>query len=130
MSRHCLGITENGGPCHAPPLRNGEHCFWHSPETQAEAQEARRLGGLRRRREGAIGGAYEVEGVATPAQIQRVVEIAILDTLELPNSVARNRTLGTLAQTAQRILESGEFAERLAALEAAVLPRAAERRRR
>ena len=129
MSRRCRGINEDGDACGAPPRTGGPFCFWHDPETQTEAQEARRLGGLRRRREGAIGGAYEVEGVATPAQIQRIVEIAILNTLELPNSVMRNRTLGTLAQTAQRVLESGEFAERLAALEAAALPRALARRR-
>ena len=122
-TRRCQAIAEGGRACQATPLRDAPYCFWHSPDHQQEAQEARRLGGLRRRREGAIAGAYEVEGVATPQQIQRIVEIAILDTLELANSVARNRTLGTLAQTAQRVLESGEFAARLEALEAAVLPR-------
>lgn len=125
--RRCQAIAEGGRPCQATPLRDGPHCFWHAPETQAEAAEARRLGGLRRRREGAIAGAYEFAGLATPVQIQRVLEIAITDTLALDNSVARNRTLGILAQIALRALEVGELADRLEAVEAAVLPRAARR---
>ena len=116
--RHCDAITDGGEPCRAAPLRDAPYCFWHSPDHQQEAQEARRLGGVRRRREGTIAGVYEVEGVQTPRQIQRIVEIAILDTLELPNSVARNRTLGALVQTAQRVIEANELEARLAALEA------------
>ncbi len=68
--------------------------------------------------------------MTTLEQIRRVVEIAILDTLELPNAVARNRTLGALAQTAQRILETDEFAARLEALEAALQRRPAGARGR
>ncbi len=125
VARRCLGIKGDGTPCGAPPLRDGQHCFWHAPATRAEAQEARRLGGLRRRREHTLAGVYDLEGVTTLEQIRRVVEIAILDTLELPNSIARNRTLGSLAQTAQRILETDEFATRLEALEGALQRRPA-----
>lgn len=130
VARRCLGIKGDGAPCGAPPLRDGPHCFWHAPATQSEAQEARRLGGLRRRREHTLAGVYDLEGVTTLEQIRRVVEIAILDTLELPNSIARNRTLGSLAQTAQRILEADEFAARLEALEAALQRRPAGARGR
>ena len=55
--------------------------------------------------------------------IRRLLEIAVLDTLSLENSVARSRTLAYLAQVALKALEVGEFQERLQALEAAVGPR-------
>ena len=129
MSRRCLGIKEDGASCNAPPLREGQHCFWHAPETQTEAQEARRLGGLRRRREATLAGAYEFEGLATVSDIRRLLEIAVTDTLELENSVDRSRTLAYLVQTALRALEAGELEERMAALEAAVEPRVVATRR-
>ena len=58
----------------------------HSPEHAAEAAEARRLGGLRRRREVAVTGAYEFPGLQSVADIRRILEIAVLDTLGLENS--------------------------------------------
>ncbi len=121
--RRCLAITEGGEPCRAAPLHDAQHCFWHAPDHQAEAQEARRLGGLRRRREATIAGAYDFDGLADVGTIRRLLEIAVTDTLELANSVARNRTLAYLAQMGLRALEVGELEERVAALEAAVEPR-------
>ena len=49
----------------------------------------------------------------------------MLDTLELPNSLARNRTLAVLAQVALRVSEQAEQEDRLRILEASVLPRSA-----
>ena len=49
--RGCIGFKENGEACRAPKLQEGDYCFWHSPEHAEEVSEARRLGGLRRRRE-------------------------------------------------------------------------------
>ena len=125
MRRRCQAIAEGGGPCNAPPLRAGDHCFWHDPESQGEAHEARRLGGLRRRREATLAGVYDFDGLSSIADIRRLLEIAVTDTLELQNSVARSRTLAYLAQTALRCFEVGEVDARLAALETAVEPRAA-----
>ena len=85
----CQALTRNGRPCRAPALREGSQCFWHAPESGEAAAEARRLGGLRRRREGTIGGAYALEGFRTDADLQRVLELALTDTLELENSIAR-----------------------------------------
>jgi len=99
-------------------MREGALCFWHAPEHADEAAEARRLGGLRRRRERAVAGAYEFDGLGTVEQIARLVEVAVLDTLALENGVARNRTLAYLAQTATRLLEAGELQQRVAGLEA------------
>lgn len=105
-------------------------CFWHDPERAAEAAEARRLGGLRRRRESTVSSAYEFEGLDSVTKIRRLVEIAVIDTLGQENSIARNRTLAYLAQMALKALEVGELEERLLALESTIMqrPRTAARR--
>ena len=105
--------------CQAAPVKDGDHCFWHSPEYAEDVAEARRLGGLRRRREVAVSGAYEVNGLETVGDLRRLLVIAALDTLGLENSIARARTLGYLVGVAGKLLETGELEERLAALEVA-----------
>ena len=92
----------------------------HSPEYAEEIAEARRLEGLRRRREFAVAGAYEFNGLETVADLRRLLQIAALDTLGLENSIARARTLGYLVGVAGKLLEPGELEQRLASLEAAV----------
>ncbi len=104
-------------------MRESDYCFWHDPEHAQEAADARRLGGLRRRREKTVSGAYDIEGLETVEQIRRVLEIALLDSLGLENSIARSRALAYLAQVSVRLLEVGETEERLAALEQAISPR-------
>jgi hypothetical protein len=122
-ARGCQARAENGEPCRQKPLRDSDFCFWHSPDHAEEATEARRLGGLRRRREKAVSGAYDFGGLADVGQVRRLLEIAALDTLSLENSVARSRTLAYLAQVALKALEVGEFEQRLDALERLVAPR-------
>ena len=120
-SRHaCQALKENGRPCRAPALRAGSACFWHAPESREAAAEARRLGGLRRRREGAIGGAYALEGFRTGADLQRVLELALADTLELENSVPRTRALARLVAVAARVKATSEWEARLRALEVGI----------
>jgi len=126
----CAAIAEGGERCRARPLRGGELCVWHSPETVQEATDARRLGGLRRRREGAVSGAYELDGLTDIPGLRRVLEIAAVDALALENSVARVRALTAIVQVGARLLETGELEERLVALEAALEPRALPARRR
>ena len=74
----------------------------------------------RRRREGTVGGAYALEGFGTGADLQRVLELALADTLELENSIARTRALTHLVSVAARVKETTEFEARLRALEAGV----------
>ena len=121
--RACKGLKEDGGRCQAPPLLDGDFCLMHSPEHAEEMAEARRLGGLRRRREKTVSGAYDFEGLADVGQVRRLLEVAALDTLSLENSVARSRTLAYLAQVALKALEVGQLAERIDALERLVAPR-------
>ena len=122
-SRACKALKDDGSRCQAPPLLDGDFCLMHSPEHAEEMAEARRLGGLRRRREKAVSGAYDFGGLADVGQVRRLLEIAALDTLSLENSVARSRTLAYLAQVALKALEVGEFEHRLDALERLVAPR-------
>jgi hypothetical protein len=120
IHRQCAFKLPSGEPCRAAPLKDGAFCLMHSPEHAQEMQEARRLGGLRRRREVTITGAYEFEGLETVSGIRRLVEVAVLDTLGMENSISRNRTLAYLAMVALRALEVGNVEERIQALEQAV----------
>ncbi len=117
MVRQCTYRKEDGQICRAAPLTDGDFCLMHSPEHTEDMAEARRLGGLRRRREVALSGAYDFVGLQSVADIRRLLEVAVLDTLGLENSISRARTLAYLATTAIKLLESGEFEERLASLE-------------
>ena len=129
-SRTCSARNENGEPCRQAPLRGSDCCFWHSPDHAEEAAEARRLGGLRRRREKTTSGAYEFDGLGDTGSIRRLLEIGVLDTLDLENSIARSRTLAYLAQVALRALQAGELEERVQSLEDAMRPRLETRRRK
>lgn len=95
----------------------------HSPEHADDVAEARRLGGLRRRREVTIAGAYEINGLATAGDVMRLLEIAAFDAVGLDNTVARARTLAQIAHVAVRVMEAGTFEERLGALEETMRPR-------
>jgi len=108
-------------------MQDDERCFWHSPQHAQEAAEARRLGGLRRRKEKVTSGAYDFEGLNDVAQVRRLLEIAALDALALENSVARSRTLAYLAQVAVKLLEVGELEQRVRAIESVLHPRLEER---
>lgn len=122
--RACTGLTRTGERCGAPPMLDGEFCFWHSPEHAEEAAKARSLGGQRRRRESTLAGAYEIGPLNTVGGIRRVLEIVTFDGLGMEtNSVARGRLLIAAAQALTKLLEVGELEERLAAVEAALGPR-------
>ena len=120
-SRACSALKSDGQQYQAPKLKDSQYCRMHDPEHAEEVAETRRLGGLRRRREATVAGAYEIGTLDTVADIRRIIEIAIIDTLGLENSVARNRTLAYLAQVALKSLETGELEDRLQALEQSVI---------
>ena len=60
IKRACGYAKADGQPCQMAPLRDRPYCFSHDPERAEEAAEARRLGGLRRRKEGTIAVAYDL----------------------------------------------------------------------
>ncbi len=121
--RSCTARTQRGDACRQAPLQESDLCFWHDPDRAHEAAEARRLGGLRSRREHTLAGACEYSGLDGVASIRRLVEIAVLDTLGLDNSIARARAIIAVAQAAARLVKVGELEERVALLEAAVRSR-------
>jgi hypothetical protein len=120
LRRTCASVKPNGERCRANPLRESDYCLMHDPEHAEEVADARKLGGLRKRREAALIGAYDLQGLDSLAVLERVLEIALLDTLGLDNSLNRSRTLGYLVGIGTRLRQEGETEERLRALEATV----------
>ena len=120
VMKSCLGQRPDGQRCRSWPIRGEPYCLWHSPEREDEAADARRIGGLRRRREKAVSGAYDFAGLDSIQSIRRILEIATIDTLGLDNSIVRSRTLISAAVAAAKLLETGELEARLAVLELAL----------
>jgi hypothetical protein len=120
VGRACTFELPDGQRCRATPLRDEPYCFWHSPDHAQEAAEARRLGGLRRRREKTITTVYELESLATVDGIRRVLDIAVADALGLENSVSRARVLIAAAMAATRLLEVGDLETKQALVDADV----------
>ena len=130
LNRICSFRKQDGERCRSTPMRESELCFWHDPEHAEEADQARKLGGQRRRREKITEGAYDLEGLDTVEGIRRLIEIAMTDTLSLENSVSRSRTLIAGASALAQLLKVAEQDELMRALENAISPRAASNRRR
>ena len=125
--RRCSFILPGGRPCAATPQRDAELCVFHDPGRADEVAEGRRLGGLRRRRERTIVGAYELGSLSEVEGLRRLLEIAALDVIGLDTSIARNRVLVAIVEAGVRLLGAREFEERLMALE--IAGRAAARSR-
>ncbi len=98
-------------------------CFMHDPEHAQEAAEARELGGRRRKRESTISAAFDFEGLDNVPKLRRLLEIVGVDLLGLENSIPRGRAIISLVQAAAKLLEVGEYEERLGALEATAMQR-------
>jgi len=120
IKRRCAYAKADGEPCAMAPLHDRPYCFAHDPERAAEAAEARRLGGLRRRKEGTIAVAYDLPGLDTVAGIRRLLDIVVTDGVGMDNGIPRLRVLISTATAATNLLKVGELEERLAAVEAAV----------
>jgi hypothetical protein len=113
----------DGQACRAGPQRERPYCFSHDPERSEDAAEARRLGGLRRRKEGTIALAYDLPGLDSVDGIRRLLDIVMTDGVGLENGIARLRILISTAVAAISLLKVGELEERLAAVEAAIAHR-------
>ena len=122
IRRRCTFAKADGQACQMAPLHERPYCFAHDPERAAEAAEARRLGGLRRRKEGTIAIAYDLPGLEAVEGIRRLLDIVVSDGLSLEHGIARLRVLIAAAAAATKPLEAAEFEQRLAALEAALGP--------
>jgi hypothetical protein len=101
------------------PLLERAYCFAHDPERADDLAEARRLGGLRRRREGTLAVAYDLPGLDSVDGIRRLLDIVVADALGLDNGIARARVLISAAQAATKLLETADLESRIVLLEAA-----------
>ncbi len=126
LGRRCAFEMPGGRPCQATPGRGSRFCFWHDPDKADDLADAQRLGGIRRKRERTVAAAYDFTGLGSVEAIRRILEIATLDALGLENSIARGRLLISAAQVAAKVLETGELADRIAALEVAHQPPTSE----
>jgi hypothetical protein len=115
--RACKESNESGEPCRQAPQLGKDLCFWHDPEQAEAAREARRLGGVRRKREATIGGAYDLDDLDTVEGLRRFLEIAAHDALELGNSLPRVRALTTIVQVGAKLLETTALAEQVAEIQ-------------
>src|SRR5687767_14949494 len=121
--RQCTAKRTDGQPCGMHPMVDSEFCWAHDPDNATAAAEARRMGGLRRKKEGTVASAFDFAGLDDVHDIRRLIEIAVLDMLTLENSIQRGRVLAYLAQTALKAKEVGEVQDRLQTLEEFVLGR-------
>ena len=118
--RTCTFTMPDGRQCRAGPQIDRLYCFAHDPERAADAAEARRLGGLRRRKEGTLAVAYDLPGLDTVEGIRRIFEIVRADLLGLDNSIGRARALIAAGSAATKLLMVGDYEERIRTLEAVV----------
>jgi hypothetical protein len=121
--RSCAFVMPDGQACRAGPQRDRPYCFAHDPERAADAADARRLGGLRRRKEGTIAVAYDLPGLDTVVGIRRLLDIVVTDGVGLDNGIPRLRVLISTAVAAMNLLKVGDLEERLEALEGVILHR-------
>ena len=121
--RACSYQMPEGRPCRATPLREQPFCFWHTPEREEDATEARRMGGLHRRKKRTVATIYGFGGLRSIEDNQGLLETIAVETLGLENSIARNRALTAIVATGARLIELGDLATRIAAIEAALGPR-------
>ena len=126
--RVCTYQRPDGWSCRATPLRDEPFCFWHAPETADEAAEARRLGGLHRRKKKTVAALYGVGGLRTIDDLQGLLETTVIETMALENSISRNRAIAGMVATGAKLIETGELEERIAALELATGSARADRR--
>ena len=116
--RRCAARNAEGEPCGARPLRDGWFCFVHDPAHATEAAEARKLGGLRRRREGTLSAAFDLGDLRTLEGQWRLLEVAVADIIALDNGIARDRLLVNAVAAAAKLRDATEVDARVTALEA------------
>jgi hypothetical protein len=121
VRRTCKAQRSDGESCRAAPLSGSDFCAVHDPANAETMAEARRLGGVRRKRELTVAGAYDFEGLTSVDRLRRLLDIAAIDALGLENSIARVRAMVAIVLAGAKLLETGELEERVKTLEAAVL---------
>ncbi len=116
----CEGENARGERCRAFASPGEAFCFFHDPARADEAAEARRTGGVRRRRERVVTAAYELGDLTTTDGLFRLLQVAVTDILQLENSIARGRSLLYAISVGTRLAEVRDVEARLQAIESAI----------
>jgi hypothetical protein len=95
----------------------------------SQGYRARRLGGLHRRKKRTLATIYGFGGLRSIEDGQALLETITIETLALENSIARNRAITAIVATGAKLIELGDLADRVAAIEAATKARHAVRLR-
>jgi hypothetical protein len=114
----CSFEMPDGRACRAAPLRGESFCFWHSPDTADDLAEARRMGGLHRRKKRTVATIYGFGGLRSIEDHQALLETVVIETMTLENSIARNSAVTRMIATGAKLIELGDLAGRIAAIEA------------
>ena len=123
VGRACTYQMPDGRACRATPLREQPFCFWHTPEREEDATEARRMGGLHRRKKRTVATIYGFGGLRSIEDHQVLLETVVIETMTLENSIARNSAVTRMIATGAKLIELGDLAGRIAAIEATLGPR-------
>jgi hypothetical protein len=129
-TRRCREKNAQGEPCGATPRGESDLCLWHDPELKQVADDARRLGGQRRKRDATLFAAYDLEGLRGMEQIQRLVEVAVTDLFAVEGGIQRAKALLSAAKTAADLWKTSELEERLTQMESVLLARAESKKGR
>jgi hypothetical protein len=122
VGRACSFEMPDGRACRAAPLRGEAFCFWHSPDTADDLAEARRMGGLHRRKKRTVATIYGFGGLRSIEDHQALLETVVIETMTLENSIARNSAVTRMIATGAKLIELGDLATRIAAIEATLGP--------
>jgi len=76
------------------------------------------MGGLHRRKKRTVATIYGFGGLRSIEDHQALLETISVETLALENSIARNRAVGGFIAIGAKLLELGDLAARVSALEA------------
>ena len=85
--RRCQGVSGQGEPCKAPPMKGSGYCYFHNPET---LEQRRAIGGNTRRgpdkkpvrQSGALDGVVEIFSDGDQAVVAEDGQVVILHSLD------------------------------------------------
>ena len=111
----CKATTKAGKPCQAAALRGDDYCFMHSPKMAEKRQKSRKLGGYRSRPKHSSG--KPPVNIRSIDDVLELLDYALLEAVQLENSLGRGRLLVALCSEYLRALDVGDLETRLQAVE-------------
>jgi hypothetical protein len=76
------------------------------------------MGGLHRRKKRTVAAIYGFGGLRSIEDHQALLETVVIETMTLENSIARNSAVTRMIATGAKLIELGDLAGRIAAIEA------------